>query len=123
MCIPFEWTVTYGGGNLVTIKDAFGQNTVAVNCPMVEESYEGWTIKKRSRTYLYGQNTRGADLWVGTKKTGSTTSALLMLFVHRNGFESWFGENYEDVPHSCQIKSLDPLTNELVFRTMFVSVF
>lgn len=116
-CITDGWYIS--GGKL---RDETGHAVATVTCPIGEGNFQGLSLVKEGRTYTRYSATRGADLWVGTPTEGGPVS-LRIVFLHLHDLNSWFGDNYQDIGQSCQIKSLEPTLHEELFRTMFISIF
>ncbi len=120
ICIPPDWTVTNLGKYSA---DLYLNDTLMarVHCPLEQNNYNNWDFSIRSRTFLKDGIKYGTDLWYGTPLSG-TTGAFMILFMHKNDFNSWYGPNYTDVLASCQIESTQPENEQNIFRTMYLSI-
>lgn len=118
-CLPAAWTADSEESAANLLEN--GVIVARVECPLHQENYDDWDLSIRSRTYLKSETKYGADLWTGTAKETSGTD-LLMVFMHKNDFNSWYGNDYQDVGASCQVVSLAPGAHQNIFRTLYFSV-
>lgn len=119
-CLPSGWTAVSTGPMSSELYDNEGI-TARVQCPMSQENYPDWEMTTRSRTYVKNGLTQGADLWTGEPFVPSV-GPFKIIFMHRNDFASWFGNNYEDIEESCQIRSERPWTHDEEFLLLYLSV-
>ncbi len=120
MCIPSSWTVQQIDPLHVNLFQ--GSTLVAkAECPMEQATYDTWDLSLRSRTFQKNESTYGADELSGEDKT-SGQMGLLLVFMHKHDFNSWFGDSYADVTASCQIQSLNPNEDANVMRLLYLSV-
>jgi hypothetical protein len=118
-CIPPEWTVEQRGQFAAYLKEGDALKA-SVNCPLEQKNYINWNFHIRNRNFLKDGEKYGVDLWNGISLIPNTPG-LLILFVHMHDFNSWYGNNYIDVMHSCQILSNDPDNQQNIFRIMYLS--
>ncbi len=124
LCLPATWIASFDKTLMnATIRDTNNVIVATVTCPISDTAYDAWTFRRVSRTYERDGRMYGTDLWTGTRMTASTTEQMLILFLHRNSFSSWFGQNYSDVGASCQIESKRPGTDLDTFSSLFTSAY
>ncbi len=117
-CIPPAWEAQTQGGQ-TEFTDPSGTPVARLRCPIQQTSYDQYSIVTHSRTYIKNGDTYGADLWTGTN---TQDGALLIVFLHLHDFNSWYGDNYQDVNQSCQIQGLRPEQDAEVFDVLYRSV-
>jgi hypothetical protein len=120
MCIPSFWTVQQTDPLHMNLMDG-SVIAAKVECPMEQATYDQWQLTLRSRTFQKDGTKHGADEFSGTS-VGSSELGLLLVFMHKNDFNSWFGDNYSDVAASCQIESIRPQQDANIFRLLYLSV-
>lgn len=98
-----------------------GELAARVKCPMEQSPYDQWEVTMRSRTYSKDGTIYGADELSG--RTSDTSAlGLLLVFMHKHDFNSWFGDSYKDVPASCQVESVRPEQDANDIRLLYLSV-
>lgn len=120
---PANWQTVLDDDRSIYFND--GANTVMIlNCPIVETGYQAWTLETESRQYqgLGGDIDYGVDLWLGTPKSGTDVKALAIIFMHRNDFDNWAGEDNQDFNSSCQLLSMNADGKTDIFREIYNSV-
>jgi len=71
---------------------------------MPETGFEAWSFETTTRSFERNAKEYGIDLWIGTPNEDTDVDPLDMIFIHRNEFSNWFGDNNKDINYSCWIK-------------------
>ncbi len=97
------------------IKDARPSNLLAVfyeedelvaelTCPIPETGFEAWNFEQFERNFEKDGRTYGTELWAGRPlPTEGDFPAKFLIFMHRNTWSNWSGENDADHSYACML--------------------
>lgn len=124
---PSIWKPQYQSNQYskwVNFTDKNGKEIATLTCPIMEAGFEAWDFTAQERLYKKNGKVYGVDLWLGMPQTleDYAVEPAALLFMHRNTFDNWGGENDKDYNFSCQLSSFDAEGLFPVFQKIYKTV-